>query len=219
MALLNGKLKSNWNKALQIKSYRYKLFGGILLLIAILAFLPYFFGSIEKRNGKEMADAVLDWLPAADLSLPVFFLIWGSCGLLIYRLTTAPDIMIRILWAYNLLTLLRMISISLISLDPPANLIPLADPVTNLFYGRHHYITHDLFFSGHTASVALIFFCLKNKWDRILTGIATVLLAFFLLIQHVHYTVDVIAAPFFTWLMYRIALRMTGRETRLLTTG
>ena len=95
-----------------------------------------------------------------------------------------------------------MACIGLISLNPPAGLIPLADPLTNLFYGLH-YITHDLFFSGHTATVCLIFFCLKAEWTSDFTGFASVLLGFLLLIQHVHYTIDILAAPVFTYAVYR----------------
>ena len=61
------------------------------------------------------------------------------------------------LWAYNGVTLVKMASISLISLNPPKGLIPLMDPITNQFYGQR-YITHDLFFSGHTTTVFLFYF-------------------------------------------------------------
>ena len=88
--------------------------------------------------------------------------------------------MLVTLWAYNSVTLLRMACIGLISLNPPAGLIPLADPITNQFYGAH-YITHDLFFSGHTTTVFLIFLCLKKKWDRIYALLASILLGIFLL--------------------------------------
>ena len=120
-----------------------------------------------------------------------------------------------ILWAYNGVTLVRMASIGLISLNPPAGLIPLADPITNQFYGIH-YITHDLFFSGHTTTVFLIFLCLKKKPDRIYSLLASVALGFLLLVQHVHYTIDVLAAPVFTYVFYRVALIFTKPENELM---
>ena len=108
-----------------------------------------------------------------------------------------------------------MTCIALISLNPPAGLIPMADPITNQFYGAH-YITHDLFFSGHTTTVFLIFLCLKNKTDRLYTLIASVILGFLLLIQHVHYTVDVLAAPVLTYAVFRLTLLFTKNEKEAL---
>ena len=117
-----------------------------------------------------------------------------------------------------IVTLLRMDCIGLISLNPPAGLIPLADPITNQFYGAH-YITHDLFFSGHTTTVFLIFLCLKKKWDRIYALSASIFLGFFFLGLHVHYTIDVLAAPVFTYAAYRLALLFTKKENSLLVPG
>ena len=118
------------------------------------------------------------------------------------------------LWAYNVVTLLRMSFIGLISLNPPLGLIPLADPITNLFYGKD-YITHDLFFSGHTTTVFLIFLCLKRKNDRIFALFASVSVGFLLLVQHVHYTADVVAAPVFTYAVYRLIKVFTGPDYQL----
>ncbi|HEX3079850.1 MAG TPA: phosphatase PAP2-related protein, partial [Puia sp.] len=80
-------------------------------------------------------------------------------------------------------------------------------------------ITHDLFFSGHTTTVFLIFLCLKKKRDRIYALIASILLGIFLLGQHVHYTIDVLAAPIFTYVAYRLALLFTKKENSLLIPG
>ena len=108
-----------------------------------------------------------------------------------------------------------MALISLISLNPPSGLIPLADPITNQFYGAH-YITHDLFFSGHTTTVFLIFLCLKKKTDRLYALLASIILGLLLLIQHVHYTVDVLAAPVFTYAVFRLTLLFTEKEKQAL---
>lgn len=208
--------EKQWHSAWQIPSFRIKFLGGLVLLLAILIYFPFFFKAIENRNGGVLTDIVLQWIRPRDVSLLVFLLIWASFLLLIIRLIPDPDLVLLTLWGYGLLTVLRMICIGLVSLNPPEGLIPLADPLTNLFYGSH-YITHDLFFSGHTATVCLIFFCLKRRWDKYFTGLATVLTGLFLLIQHVHYSVDVLAAPLITYAVYRVARLFTRREHRLLT--
>ena len=204
-----------WSKAWKIPSFKWKLWSGLVILALIFMALPFFFQAIEARNGYFFADLFLQWLPAYNVSVAVFFLIWSCCLILVLRIFRDPMIMLVTLWAYNGVTLLRMACIGLISLNPPAGLIPMADPITNQFYGAH-YITHDLFFSGHTTTVFLIFLCLKKKKDRLYALFASVILGLLLLIQHVHYTVDVIAAPVFTYAVFRLALLFTEKEKQAL---
>ena len=205
----------SWAEAWKIPSFRKKLWTGLVVLAGIFTALPFFFQAIEARSGFFFTDWFLQWLPAHNVSVAVFFLIWSCCLILIIRIYRDPMIMLVTLWAYNGVTLLRMACIGLISLNPPAGLIPMADPITNQFYGAH-YITHDLFFSGHTTTVFLIFLCLKKKTDRIYALLASLLLGFLLLIQHVHYTVDVLAAPVFTYAVFRLSLLFTYKEKEAL---
>ena len=211
-------LSLKWSDAWKISSFRWKFWVGMAVFAGILTSLPFFFDAIENRNGYIFSDFILELIPARNFSIAVFFLIWSACLLLIVRIYRDPMMMLVTLWAYNCVTLLRMACIGLISLNPPAGLIPLADPITNQFYGTH-YITHDLFFSGHTTTVFLIFLCLKKKWDRIYALSASIFLGFFLLGQHVHYTIDVLAAPVFTYAAYRLALLFTKKENSLLVPG
>ncbi|HTB27052.1 MAG TPA: phosphatase PAP2-related protein [Puia sp.] len=201
-------LGPNWSAAWKLAPFRWRFWTGMVLFTGILVALPFFFNAIQERNGISFNDLILERIPARNVSVAVFFLIWSSCLILILRIYRDPMMLLTMLWAYNGVTLVRMACITLISLNPPAGLIPLADPITNQFYGQR-YITHDLFFSGHTTTVFLIFLCLKKKTDRIYTLIASVALGILLLVQHVHYTIDVLAAPVFTYALYRFALIIT----------
>jgi len=91
----------------------------------------------------------------------------------------------------------------MVPLDPPVGLIPLSDPVTGIFYGESN-ITKDLFFSGHTATVTLMFLCLQKKNDKIVAFTAIIILAVLLLVQHVHYTIDILAAPLIVYSLFRL---------------
>ncbi len=204
----------SWPAAWKQRAYQRTFWPGIFIFVGILTALPFFFDAIEARNGRSLTDPLLELIPPHNFSIAVFFLIWSSCILLVFRIWRDPLMLLVTLWAYNGVTLLRMACISLISLNPPSGLIPLADPITNLFYGAH-YITHDLFFSGHTTTVFLIFLCLKKKTDRIYTLSASVLLGILLLVQHVHYTIDVLAAPVFTYAVYRLTLKFIKPENYL----
>jgi membrane-associated phospholipid phosphatase len=94
-----------------------------------------------------------------------------------------------------------MTSIYLVALDPPNGLIHLVDPLTGIFYGNV-VITRDLFFSGHTSTLVLIFLCLEKRTDKILGFIAIVVVMILLLVQHIHYTIDVVAAPVIVYIIF-----------------
>ena len=70
-------------------------------------------------------------------------------------------------------------------LNPPEGLIAIEDPISNYFYDSK-FITKDLFFSGHTASMFLMFLCLKKRTDKIFAIIATIIIGISVLLQHVH---------------------------------
>ena len=123
--------------------------------------------------------------------------------LIIYRAVYNPQIYINYCWTLILVSLARIITISFIPLDPPAGLITLTDPLTGIFYGES-LITKDLFFSGHTATLTLIFLCLEKGSDKFIGLMAIILVAVLLLVQHIHYTMDIIAAPFFVYACFRL---------------
>jgi PAP2 superfamily C-terminal len=199
-------------------NYRKRMIAGVVLLLLVLGYYPFFFQSIENREGAALNDWILNVLPAVDLSLPIFLVIWSTLALLIIRALRDPQMALQYLWSYFFLCVLRIITISLVKLDPPAGLLPLADPVSNLFYGQH-FVTRDLFFSGHTATVFMMFLCLKRKADKIFALTASVITALFLLMQHVHYTIDVLAAPLFCYLVYLATKRIFCTNGDSLTTA
>lgn len=189
--------KSNW----QSSDYRKKLIIGLILISFILLSLPFFYQAIEKRNGISFNDYLLAWLPAYDLSIFIFVVIWAMALLTFSRFRQDPSIFLTFLWGFILINLSRFISIGLFPLNAPADLIPIHDPISNQFYGPK-FITKDLFFSGHTAAMFLMFLCLKKKTDKILALVATLFIGIAVLLQHVHYTMDVVMAPVITYFLW-----------------
>ncbi len=198
----------SWKEALQSKKFRSLfLFGAIGMLINI-SIWPVFLGTIEKRNGILLHDAVLALLPATDLSIPIFTLLWAVTILMIVRMVQQPKLFLMFLFSYWFLFLARMVTIYLTPLNPPLVLIKLKDPISNMFYGQGGgFITKDLFFSGHTASLFLMFLFLKNKWERRLALLASVAVGTMVLFQHIHYSIDVLFAPPFAFAIYWIVKR------------
>jgi hypothetical protein len=193
-----------WSYAWLQSSFRIKFIAAWLLLLLMLATFHIFFEYIEKREGVVLYDWVLNQILVYNVSLPVFIFIWGATFLAIIRSIKNPQTCLLMIWTYLLVCIARVIAIWLVPLNPPPNLIPLIDPLTNFFYGKQ-YITKDLFFSGHTSSVFIIFLCLTKKTDKAFALISVICIAILLLVQRVHYTIDILAAPIVSYVCYRLA--------------
>ncbi len=201
-----------WRASLHSLQFRRKLIAGLILIAIILSIFPFFFQAIEKRHGYLINDWVLNYLPVHNVSGGIFFFIWTTTVVMVVRSAQDPEIFLNFLWSYILLCLFRMITITLVALEPPLHLLPIIDPMANAFYGPK-FITRDLFFSGHTGTVFLMALCLKNNYDKVYAYIASGFVGFLLLVQHVHYTIDVIAAPFLTWLIYLAGKRVAQLDS------
>jgi hypothetical protein len=199
-------ITDSWRKAWQQNLYKMTMTSGFLILCIISCFLNYFFQAIEARQGLEIRDILLSRLPAKDCSEIIFILIWSCVGLATFRFVSSPRLFLMFLWSYVFLCLTRIITITLVPLNAPAGLIPLRDPLSNYFYGQV-FITKDLFYSGHTATLFLIYLCLEKKNDKLFVLLSTGIVGLLLLIQHVHYSMDVLAAPFFAFFTYYCAER------------
>lgn len=194
---------SAWQVAWQSPVFRRKFIIGIVSALALLASFPYFFYTIEQHSGPVLNDWVLTKLIPRDVSLLIFGIIWAAALLLLIRTRRNPAILMMFVYSYVIISLSRMLSINLFPLNPPVGLLPMVDPITNAFYGEV-YITKDLFYSGHTSTLFLIFLCLRQPWDRLFAFVGSLLVGSLLLVQHVHYTIDVVGAFVFTYPLYRL---------------
>ncbi len=185
-------------------------------LLAILSFsiFPWkaatYFQWVQQREGIILYDLLLELIPSKNVSYPIFSIIYCTVIYLIIRLLATPKTFIWFAWAFNLETAFRFLTIYFVALNPPLGIVDLHDPVATLFiYGENMAITKDLFFSGHTATMVFACYFLPLKKEKILAIMLTLLLAMLLLIQHVHYTIDIIMAPLFTLLAIGIIKKWT----------
>jgi len=196
-------LNYNWTETWNSRSKRYQMIIGTVIMLSIVFTLPYFFGYIEKRKGVVLNDWLLAHIPPHNVSVFIFALIWGMVLLIFIRVIKKPSIYITFCWTYIFIYIVRFVTLSLVALDPPQGMILLVDPVNSAFY-HNAVITKDLFFSGHTATMVTIFLCLEKRTDKIIALIAAFAVACLLLLQHVHYTIDVLAAPVVVYPCYRL---------------
>jgi len=82
-----------------------------------------------------------------------------------------------------------------LTFDPPTDMILLVDPVTSYFYPDAGF-AKDLFFSGHTSTLTLMVLLESNQFIRWSKVLITATVGWLLAWQHVHYTLDIIVAPF-----------------------
>lgn len=199
----------SWSSALSSPVYRTKFLLGAALFAALLLFYPHFFIFVQSRTGVPINDPVLNILPPKNYSVYIFSIIYLFVCFGIYRSVQSPSLFLLYLWGSFFVGLSRIITMTLVPLEPPTDLIPLVDPILALFY-RHNRITKDLFYSGHTGSVFLIYLILRNKREKFFALLATIAVGVLLLFQHIHYFIDVLFAPAFVYMVFLLSKRITN---------
>ncbi|MBS1531372.1 MAG: hypothetical protein JSU01_13785 [Bacteroidetes bacterium] len=196
-------LKNNWTAIWNSRYKRYQMIMGTIIVLSIIFTLPFFFAHIQRRKGVVLNDWLLARIPPYDVSALIFALIMVMSLLILIRAIRNPSIYITYCWTLIFVYIVRFVTLSVVALDPPRGMVPLADPI-NSFFSGDTVITKDLFFSGHTATMVQIFLCLEKRTDKLVALIAAFAVACLLLVQHIHYTVDVLAAPVVVYACYRL---------------
>jgi len=195
--------------------FRWRLGLVLLLLLGLLPLVPGFYHFIQARPGRLLPDPLGALLPVRDVSAPTFTLIYGSIVATLWYVLPRPRRLLHALWAYYILQLFRMLTLWLLPLDPPTELVLLHDPVVDLLFQSttEAPIVRDLFFSGHTATMMLLWLLVQSRWLRLTLLLATLAVGTLVLVQRVHYSYDVLAAPLFAWLAYWLAGRVASVST------
>jgi hypothetical protein len=123
----------SWAESLKDDAFKVRLYVGIILLGVVLVSFPFFFQHIELRDGAMLNDWFLEQLQPRDVSIPIFAIIWSMTIFFLVRSVQSPTIFLTFMYGFILLSVSRFITISLVPLDPPHNLIPLIDPISNSF--------------------------------------------------------------------------------------
>ncbi len=176
------------------------------VILGILLFsLSYFFAYVEARSGQRVNDVVLNLVAPVDLSVFTFLLIYTAAVICVITLLNKPELFLKAIQAYFLILIFRIITLLIFPLEPPEGIILLKDPIIEQFFYGQVRITKDLFFSGHVATVCLLYLVNPIKKLNWFYLAVFILVAVFIMMQRVHYSFDVLAAPVFTWLSWRLA--------------
>lgn len=201
-------MKNAWQIYFSRPNKRILFFLTLFFLVLTLTAFVFFLTYNEHRAGYTFDDPILKLFHPIAVSEITFFTTYflGIYGLIIsFRM---PQLFTGLLQAYTMMTLMRMLCLYVVPLEAPASIIPLKDTfLQSTFYsGREN--LKDLFFSGHTATIFLFAFAFRKKKTKWLFFIGATLIAVLVVAQHVHYSIDVVAAPVFAYVAVYIQKRL-----------
>lgn len=209
---------AKWKKLLLDKKYLMLLvFGGVFCVFGQYAIIASAAYRDKLMSGAVTAgDLILDAIPALNL-MPLY--VYGPfvilLVLMIYLFVWKPYLFPYVLFTFGLIGLARAFSIQLTHLGPPHDIIISTDPELMENGFQYLFFKSDLFFSGHVAN-AFMAFLIVGRWSYLKWAFlfATFVMAFTVLAMHIHYSIDVFAAFFITYGVYRMARRMFREVNR-----
>lgn len=207
-------IKNAWAVELQNKSFLPQFIFSAISVVVSLFLFTRFLNFIEDRPGIVLPDPILLLFTPIDLSWFTFLIMYSTVLIAIISLLQSPKALILGLQSYTLMLVIRTLAMYSIPLEAPATILPLIDPLVSEV-GVGKLMTKDLFFSGHTATIYIMYLVSQKKSYRVMFLIATIVIGMAVVVQHVHYSVDVIAAPFFGYGVYRIILLLNQKYSSL----
>lgn len=193
----------NWKSFFSNKRNGTEFVITVIVLTAVMISFSQFLQFVEHREGVVLSDPILKAFNPIDLTWLTFALIYLSLIIFIVTSFNKPEKLLIAFQAYGLMVIFRTIAMYLTPFNAPETLLQLNDPFVQLF-GKGEILTKDLFFSGHTGTLFLLFLLADNKSLKIIFLIFTLTVGTAVLLQHVHYAIDVFVAPFFAYGSYRI---------------
>ncbi|HZJ56594.1 MAG TPA: phosphatase PAP2-related protein [Myxococcaceae bacterium] len=185
-------------------------------LVTVLVLMARFLTWVERRPGVVLADPVLALILPRDVTWLTFGLVYVGLFTAVAVLLPHPRRLVLGAQAYGVMVLFRMAVMAVTPLDPPPGMLALRDPLVQVL-GTGEVLTRDLFFSGHTSTLALLALLAPWRTIRRFFVACTALVAVCVIWQHVHYTVDVLVAPLFAYLSRDLVFRLhrRGRQGNL----
>ncbi|MFH1183064.1 MAG: phosphatase PAP2-related protein [Candidatus Moraniibacteriota bacterium] len=207
------KLFSNHKNIWQDKDFLTSLSLGFLFLF--ISFIINYYAGLYATSSQSNAvsDIILDHLPVYNVNF-IFFegfsLLWVFViSILVYKPRAIPFTIKNI----AIFILIRAAFITLTHLKESPNYFQTG---TESMFQNVFTFGGDLFFSAHTGLpflLALVFW--KNKKLRLIFLVTSIVFAVSMLLGHLHYSIDVFAAFFITYSIYKIAQYFFAKDYQL----
>ena len=199
-----------WKIFLIRKHNKKELLFTLILLAALLLGFTRFLNFVELRAGFSFNDPLLNLFTPVDFTWVIFGLIYAGLIIAFFFFIKDPHLLLTALQSYLVLVIFRSAAMYLLPLNPPTDMIPLNDPFVQIF-GSGEILTKDLFFSGHTATLFLLFMVANKRILKVIFLSFAVIVGISVLLQHVHYSIDIFAAPFFSYTSVKFAAYIKKR--------
>ncbi|MEK7515331.1 MAG: phosphatase PAP2-related protein [Patescibacteria group bacterium] len=176
----------------------------------------YAFDYSQRPTSNYVGDLILDNIPVVDLSFIIIEIALIAIVLGTLFVISKPRYLLFTLKAIALFIIIRAVFISLTHVGiHPENI----EPGLGLFDSIYTYLNFQtgLFFSGHAGMpflVALIFW--NNKRVRYILLSLSFIFAVAVLLAHIHYSIDVLAAPFMAYGIFKIAMYLFPQDYKLI---
>ncbi len=194
-----------WKASLRQSSFRRQFISSALAISITLIVFTRFLAWVEAREGVVLQDPILAMIEPRDFTWLTFGLIYAAVVIALTSLMREPQRLLLAIQAYTFMVIVRIVMMYLMPLNPPEGLIVLQDPLVQ-FVGDGNAPTKDLFFSGHTSTMFLLYLVARKRVLRNIFLGFTLFVAICVVWQHVHYVIDVAVAPFVAYAAYRAAL-------------
>lgn len=194
---------------------------GALALLGVSYIVEHFaniyaFAYSQRPTSNYVGDLILDTIPVVDLSFIIIEVALIAIVLGTLFVLSKPRYVLFTLKAVALFIIIRAIFISLTHVGiHPENIAP----GLGFFDAIYTYLNFQtgLFFSGHTGLpflMALIFW--QKRRARFLFLALSFVGGVAVLLAHVHYSIDVFAAPFMAYGIFKIAKSLFPRDYKLI---
>lgn len=202
---------ATWKSLWASQLFRRQFAATVLVFALVIYYSSLYLSIMEVRKGTQLLDPFLNRMPPHEHSLPIFCIVHSSLLISLILILLHPKALLKALQGVSLLLILRTITVFAVPLEPPSGMIYLQDPITGFFLNNVNVVTKDLFFSGHVSVMCLLIYFSPNRHWRIYLTFATPVLALLIMWQHVHYSVDVMAAPFFALFCGKVIDKLNER--------
>jgi PAP2 superfamily C-terminal len=197
-------LKFNWKRFVSRKNSLFELIFCIVLFIFTTYLFKTYLVIYEVIPGVRLDDFLLKNIKSVDLSIYVFVILYTVVFYNYLFLFAYPRLLVCFFIFYSTALLIRFTLLSFIHLEAPDFLRYLSDPLLDSITYNGVKITKDLFFSGHMVTIFCCYFAMPNRRIKYIFLACSISLAILLIIQHVHYTIDLLGAYIAVFILYRI---------------
>ena len=199
-----------WKSFLKDKKHLTEFIITAIVVTAVIIAFSHFLHFVEQREGVVLDDPILKTFNPINLTWLTFALIYLSLIIFVVTTFNKPNKLLISFQAYGLMLIFRTIAMYLTPFEAPEKILLLDDPFVQ-FFAKGDILTKDLFFSGHTGTLFLLFLLAENKTLKTIFLILTLMVGTAVLLQHVHYSIDVFVAPFVAYGSYKIIKKLHTR--------